>query len=113
MKILRTLIGIVGLLAFMSGALQIQFLHNILFSPGPWAIGIQVVVGLFLAYCIGKARSGEKFSWSEEITWAAVEIMLFFLIALTPIPASQFLITHSAWLCVIIGVGVFVYNLTQ
>ncbi len=111
MKAIRTLTGVIGLLAFFAGALNTPL--NMVIAKSPVAITIQVGVAIFLAYSVGRAKSKDRFSWSEEIIWAITELVLFLIVVLTPIPLGGFLSEHTSELCVLTGLTIFVSNLTQ
>ena len=112
MKAIRTLTGVIGILAFYAGALNTPHL-NLVFAKSPVAITIQVGVVIFLAYSIGRSKSKDNFSWSEEIVWAIAELALFVIVVLTPIPLGRFLSEHTSQLCVLTGLMIFISNLTQ
>ena len=100
------------LLAFFAGALNTPHL-SVVIAKSPLAITIQVGVAIFLAYSIGRSKTQDRFSWSEEIIWAITELALFVIIVLTPIPLGGFLSEHTSELCVLTGLMIFISNLTK
>ena len=103
MKFLRALIGILAITGIIVAILQIPLIH-FLFAFEPIGIIIQIAVIAFLAYSVGMARAGEKFSWTEEIAWSIWELLLFIFIVLTPLPIGQFIASKSSYLLLILGI---------